>query len=389
MIQHPVWLAVCLIGIEVSVLVVSSRKPFKHYFDFLPPVFWIYFLPMLLSTLGVIPAASDLYQQISVYGLPAALFLLLIGVNLPAILQLGPRALALMLAGSAGVMIGAPLVLTLFQPWLPSDAWMGFGSLSGSWIGGSANMIAVKEAIQAPEAVFLPMVAVDVVVAYSWLGILISLRGHQKTYDRWNHSDTGFLDQLHQKISASSIPAFQGFSVSGAVVIVIAAAVGAGLAIRGAALVPPVAGFSSATWIILFASILGVILSFTPLRRLESRGASKIGYWILYLVLTSIGAKANLAAIVSAPILILAGFAWVMIHAFVLMVAGRLLRVPMALVATASQANIGGPVSAPIVAAVYEPALAPVGLLLGILGNIMGTYLGLLCSQLCHLAAKI
>ena len=58
-------------------------------------------------------------------------------------------------------------------------------------------------------------------------------------------------------------------------------------------------------------------------------------------------------------------------------------RIPLCLAATASQANIGGPASAPIVAAAYEPALAPVGLLLGILGNVIGTYLGLITSQLC------
>jgi uncharacterized membrane protein len=59
----------------------------------------------------------------------------------------------------------------------------------------------------------------------------------------------------------------------------------------------------------------------------------------------------------------------------------------MFLVAVASQANIGGVASAPIVAAIYEPGLASVGLLLAILGNIIGTYLGILTGQLCHLFA--
>jgi len=46
-------------------------------------------------------------------------------------------------------------------------------------------------------------------------------------------------------------------------------------------------------------------------------------------------------------------------------------------VATASQANIGGPVSAPVVAAAYQPSLAVVGLLMAIIGNILGTFGGL------------
>jgi uncharacterized membrane protein len=59
----------------------------------------------------------------------------------------------------------------------------------------------------------------------------------------------------------------------------------------------------------------------------------------------------------------------------------------MGLIAAASQANIGGPASAPVVAGIYQPSLAPVGLLLAILGNIIGTYLGLACSYLCKLVA--
>ena len=59
---------------------------------------------------------------------------------------------------------------------------------------------------------------------------------------------------------------------------------------------------------------------------------------------------------------------------------GRLLKVPMFLIATSSQANIGGVVTAPIVASVYQKSLAPVGLLMGVLGNIIGIYFGLLTA---------
>ena len=91
----------------------------------------------------------------------------------------------------------------------------------------------------------------------------------------------------------------------------------------------------------------------------------------------------SVSGIFSAPLLIVAGIVLVLIHAIFLLIVSRFARIPLCLVATASQANIGGPASAPIVAAAYEPALAPVGLLLGILGNVMGMYLGLITSVLC------
>jgi uncharacterized membrane protein len=55
--------------------------------------------------------------------------------------------------------------------------------------------------------------------------------------------------------------------------------------------------------------------------------------------------------------------------------------------AAASQANVGGVASTPVLADIYQPGLAPVGLLLAVFGNIIGTYLGLVCSGLCHLVA--
>jgi uncharacterized membrane protein len=116
------------------------------------------------------------------------------------------------------------------------------------------------------------------------------------------------------------------------------------------------------------------LLSFTTAKKLEGFEASRVGYILLYFVLTSIGARASLAGIFSAPILIVAGFVWILIHAIFLLIASRLTRTPLCLVAAASQANIGGPASAPVVAAIYEPALAPVGLLLGVFGNVIGPY---------------
>jgi uncharacterized membrane protein len=135
--------------------------------------------------------------------------------------------------------------------------------------------------------------------------------------------------------------------------------------------------------------VISIILSFTKLQNLERKGASVVGNYMLYFLLASIGAKANLTAILNAPAFLLAGIVWIIIHAVVLYTVGRLIKAPMFLIATSSQANIGGVVSAPIVASIYQPSLAPVGLLLGVLGNISGTFLGLVTSQLCLWASHV
>lgn len=103
-----------------------------------------------------------------------------------ALLRLGRPAVAAMALGVVGVGAGAVLACFLFHDHLPSEAWKAVGALSASWTGGSANMLAVKEALSAPEAVFAPVVVIDSFFAYAWMAGLISLAGFQGSYDRWS-----------------------------------------------------------------------------------------------------------------------------------------------------------------------------------------------------------
>ncbi len=385
MIHNSFDIVVVLLFIEITVLSISAHKNFKKYFQFLPPVFWIYFLPMLASTAGLIDSKSSVYQTITTNLLPASLFLLLIAVDIRAIMRLGKPALIMFFAGSLGIMIGTPLVFFLFKHWIGIQFWAGFGALSASWTGGSANMIAVKEALGTPDEVFLPMVIVDTIVPYVWMGILVALVNFQVLYDQWNRSDRRILDELSQRISNLSANKVVKTPLPLTVFIFLIAYGGGKLSQYFANFMPVVKdAISTYAWTIIIVSVLGILLSLTPTRKLDRFGSTRIGYLILYFVLTSIGAKANIAHIGSTLVLIIAGFLIVFVHAIVLLFTSRFIRAPLFLVAVASQANIGGVASAPIVAEIYQPGFASVGLLLAILGNIIGTYFGILVGQLCR-----
>ena len=81
---------------------------------------------------------------------------------------------------------------------------------------------------------------------------------------------------------------------------------------------------------------------------------------------------------------------WRRFYPFVpaLYAAARWLRAPMFCLAVGSQANIGGAVSTPVVAAAFHPTLAPVGVLLALLGFALGTYGGWLTGQLMRIVAR-
>jgi uncharacterized membrane protein len=382
-VTEPNQLFALLAGVLALVFWLSTIPALKRFFTILPPVIWAYFVPMFLTTGGVTPASSEVYSWMSRYLLPFSLFLLMITVDLPSILKLGRKAIIMMVAGTAGIVIGGPIAYLIFGPFLPADAWQGFATLSGSWIGGTANMLAIKESVGAPDAILGPIIVVDTVVGYGWMGILIFLSAFQKKFDSWVAADNSAieqanarlmeLDQTRRPVQINDLVYILGLTL---VATVVAIAIGDRLpAVGNPTIVSP------ATWAILLVVTAGLALSFSPIRvNLESAGASRVGFLALYLLLTSIGARADLLAVLEAPLYLVAGMVWISVHIALLMIVAKAIKAPLFFVATGSMANIGGAASAPVVASVYHPAMAPVGLLMGVSGYILGIYAALGCA---------
>ncbi len=384
MIKNVWVLAVVLLCIETTILYVASHPKTKRYFDIIPSIFWIYFLPMLASTCGVLDPKSRLYDLVTSSLLPMSLFILLVTVDIKAIFRLGHKALLMFFAGGLGIGLGMVAAFVIFKPWIGGEYWSGFGALAGSWTGGSANMIAVKEALGTPESVFSPMVIVDTVVPYVWMGFLVIVAHHQHRFDRWNRSDRSVLDEIGRKMSAQASKP-RRMSIGPTVGILALAIAGGFLAKALSVFLPTVKDvITRSAWTIILVSILGILLSLTPLRKIEAYGATKVGYFLLYFVLTAIGAKASIHNLGNALVLIGAGFLTIGVHAVILLLAARIFRAPLFLAAVASQANVGGVASAPMVAEIYQKGFASVGLLLAILGNMVGTYVGIAIGQICR-----
>ncbi len=390
MIKNPTEIFGYLVFLIFVIYKANQLKFLSKFFKYLPPVIWVYFLPMVSSAIGIIPRESSFYDWARIYLLPSALVLLLLSANIPIVIKLGIKAIIMFFTGSFGIIIGGPLVLLIFGHWLPQDAWKGIGALSGSWMGGSATMLAIAQSIGTPESLLAPLIVVDTVVGYGWMGVVIFLSSFQDKVDEFNRIDKSILIELNKRVqelkeSKKKILNFVDF----ATMIFIAFVVGI-LSLKVGSFLPEIGTIiSHYTWGIIIATTFGVILSFTRLSELEYSGSNHVGNFMLYLLLASVGAKANIYGIFETPVYMIMGVVWILIHAMCLFVVGRLIKAPMFLMATSSQANIGGPVTAPIVASVYQSALAPVGLLMAVAGNIVGIYGGLLCSYLCYLVSKL
>ena len=140
-------------------------------------------------------------------------------------------------------------------------------------------------------------------------------------------------------------------------------------------------------WLIVIATTVGIVLSFTSVRNYEGAGASKIGSVFIYILVVTIGMKMNILGIFENPGLFLVGLTWMAFHVGLLFVIGKLIKAPFFFLAVGSKANIGGAASAPVVAAAFHPSLAPVGVLLAVLGYALGTYGAYICGILMQMAA--
>lgn len=373
----------------------SLPGAWQKFYGFVPALLLCYFIPGVYNTVGLIDgAATKLYNPVaSRVLLPAALVLLTLTIDLKGVLRLGPKLLLMYLAASLSVMVGGVVAFALMgvihPPTMSGDTWAGMAALAGSWIGGGANMLAMKEIFQVDETTFGRFVVVDVGVGYLWMAVLIFLAGRAHAIDARSGADTSALDELQERISRYQAQHERVASLTDLMLIVGIAFGAVGLSHAVAA---PLAAWFKANvswaqqvslhepfvWVVVLSTVIGLGLSFTRARTLEGAGASKIGTLLLYFLIASIGMQMDLLALLDKPLLLLLGLIWISVHILLLWLLARLLHVPFFYFAIGSQSNIGGPASAPVVASAFHPALAPVGALLGALGYATGTMLAYL-----------
>jgi uncharacterized membrane protein len=209
LITDPMSVFAFLAGVVAMIYWVSGLPRFKKLFEYTPQVIYVYFLPMLATTVGITPASSPAYDWLTRYLLPFALLLLMISIDLKAILKLGPVALFMVVAGTLGIIVGGPVAYLLFRGFLPADAWTGFAALSGSWIGGTANMVAIAESVGTPDSAMGPIIVVDTVVGYGWMGVLPDGAPRRHHHDRPGHGwgwGWGLCEPSAHACPASAIP---------------------------------------------------------------------------------------------------------------------------------------------------------------------------------------
>jgi len=386
----------------------ASKKPFwVKFYKFVPTLLLCYFVPSLLNSFRIVNSEnSELYFVASRYFLPASLVLFTLSIDLKEFLNLGKKSIIMMLTATFSIIIGGPITVFIFSKIAPelvggtgADAvWRGLATLAGDWIGGGANQSAMKEVFQVSDNLFSAMITVSVIIYGIWMAFLFFGAGISEKLDKILDADTSAIDRVKLKMEKYQseimrIPSFNDLLKIIAIAFGVVASAhffADNLSLFLETHLPQLKKFgltSAYFWIIVISTTGGLLLSFTRLRKLEGAGSTNIGSIFMYILVAVIGMKMNIFAIFENPGLILVATIWILIHIFILLFVGKMIKAPFFFIAVGSQANIGGAASAPLVAAAFHPSLAPVGVLLAVLGYAVGTYGAWLCGILMRAVA--
>ncbi|OQY42988.1 MAG: hypothetical protein B6227_00285 [Fusobacteriia bacterium 4572_74] len=371
-------------------------------FKVIPGLTFIYFGGMIGATMHIwelTPQLSSFIGQLKYFLLPMMLFLLLLKNDIRDVFKLGPKLMGSFLAVTASIIIGFIIVFISLKSRFDADAWQTFSILSSSWVGGSTNMAAaqaglgVKDGSQALTYAFL----MDNICASFWLVLLISLAPMREQFNKFSGANSDEVDKIISHIHTTAaknqdkrdyefmdfmLTLGLGLGVAGIVLVLGKQVVNPGGLTSANFLFGLRGFFSGSGWVVILATIFGILGSMTPLKKIK--GTDHVGGVLLYVVVGLIATATDFSTIDmgQAAIYIVAGVLVLLFHLVVLLILAKIFKLDLYICGIASQANIGGSVSAPILAGTYDEALIPAGLMMGIFGSAIGTVTALMLAKL-------
>ena len=376
-----------LLGVVGIFLWLEEQKLAARVFEYAPPILLIFITCMIFGNLGVLPHNSEAYAWTKKYLMPFAIFLFMISVNVRAVFKLGRLVTIMVLAGMFSVTFGFVAATFLFAGQIGTEAWSAIIASYAGAIGGSQNLVAMAEALDASPGILGALIAVDSIIGYSFLALLIYFAGHKAKFDGWLRAREGTLDLVEELSSVVSHKPQPVSSGGLAMVAFLGLAVTLACRYLGDTLS---ANFGSAAMVAPILTLVlvvttGLLLSFSPvISRFNEHGTTQIAKISLYLMMAVLGAGASIEHVWQYRIFLIYSPVLLLISLITMLLIGRYLRAPMVLVITGLYANLGGTVTNPILAAAYDRGFVTVALMMAILTQIVGMYVPLLLAPIIH-----
>ena len=378
---------VAVLAMTAASIVFLEKRTQAKIFEYLPAIVIIYFAVMLLSTFGLWQKSESVttaYKFLKSNLLPAMIFLMLLSADMREIFKLGKKMLLTFLLASVSIAIGFIGTFALFHTYFEPDSWKPFAALSGSWMGGTANMVAIQGALDLPDSAMGYTLLIDSIDYAIWVMILLALVPFAKKFNLWSKADTSAIDEVGERLALKE-EAKKPIGFTSLFILLSVGLVVSALAQYGASFLPTTSFLTTTTWVVIIATLAGILFAMTPLAKLS--GSSVLANIMLYLIVALIASRANFTELTEAPLYIMAGFVIIAIHVSIMVLFAKFFKLDLFSLGVASLANIGGVASAPILASAYSKALIPIGVLMAMMGYIVGTFGGLMVGKVLEMIA--
>ena len=355
-------------------------------FNYMPPLVWIYLLNMVFCTMGMFNSdeCSAAYSGLKNNLLYAMIFVMLLRCDFRKLAKLSGRMIAIFLGCSVTLAVGFIIGFPIFKNGLGGGEtiWGATAALYASWVGGSANMAAMQEALPVDAGAYACALTLDTVCYSVWIALLIFMVKYSSKWDNAVKADTSKLAAIAETANAEVEKEKKAKATAGdwiwmiglsLMVSVLSQWIG-GIMKTGFANIG-LAMFDKGTCTTLFVTVLGLVCAMTPLTNMPA--ANELSSVLLYAVVSLLATQAPLNALIEAPMWVVYGVFILVIHVIGMFFLSKAFHWDLCMVSTASVANIGGAASAPIIAVAYNPNYAGIGVLMGIFGQAIGNFAGL------------
>lgn len=356
---------------------ILEQKAKLKIFKYIPAVVMIYAYTMFLASFGFFDSNKEInavYELTKTNLLPAMLFLMLLQIDIRHFLKLGKTLSIAYVLAVFSIAFSFIVVSYLFA--FNADMAAAFGALAGSWMGGTANMIAVGSALGVSQEAFGFALVVDSVNYTLWVMFLLFLVPFAAIFNKFTKSEENLA--YLSEIGCACVMGAKRYWL----LIFLALSV----SLASQILANYVEFLGKTTTVVLIATLFGVLGSFTKLKNIN--GSSEVATTMLYVLIALIGSKAVFESFSGLGLYVLAGFVILLLHAFMMVVGAKLFKLDLFSIAIASLSNIGGVASAPILAATYNKNLVSIGILMAIMGYLIGTFGGLIVGNILVMMTK-
>ena len=355
-------------------------------FNIVPPLVWIYIFNMFFCTIGLYNSdeCSAAYSALKNNILYAMIFVMLLRCDFRKLGKLGPRMICIFMGCAITLGIGFFALFPLFANALggADKTWGATAALYASWVGGSANMAAMEDALPVDSGAYSCALALDTACYSLWIALLLFAVKYAQKWNKACKADTSKLDAVaaaaNEEVAKETNVkpnAADWIFLIGLALVVSAVSQYIGVQMNGFFKGVGLSFFDKGTCTTVFVTILGLICAMTPLGKLPA--VTELSSVYLYAVVSLIASTATLIDLLSAPMWVVYGLGILLVHVVLMFILSKIFHWDLCMDSTASVACIGGSASAPIIATAYDGSFAGIGVLMGVLGAAIGNFMGL------------